>query len=117
MEIFRHDAVLGRVIAEREQQRVSHVRLEPNGLRKRDFLEQLQQVFPTMHAAPTNLTLGGKPLAMILCDLGGLAEGGGDLLRVARRICRPLVHAACGIDAHQPVRTDAERPQFAGDPA
>ncbi len=31
-----------------------------------DLLEQLQHVFPTVHAAPADLALGGEPLAVVL---------------------------------------------------
>ncbi len=89
VEARRQQGVLGRVVAEEVEQGVGHVGLEAERLRAADQLQQLHHAAPAVHAAPADLALGRQPLAVLLGDVAGLAEGLGDPLLVAFRILGP----------------------------
>ena len=105
---LRQDAILGRVVPHREQQRVRHVRLEAKRLRTVHHLEQLHHAFPTVHPAPADFSFGREPLAVTLRDVACLAERTHDPLRIRVGIVRPLARTCRRVDAHDAVRTDAQ---------
>ena len=94
VEIGRQNGILRGVVAQEIEQRVGHVGLEAERLGAVDHLQQLQHPLPTVHAAPADLAFGGQPLAVVLGDLAGLAEGLGDPLLIAHRVFVPGLHAA-----------------------
>jgi hypothetical protein len=63
LEILRQDAVFRRVVAQREEQRVRHVRLEAQRLRAVHQFQKLHHAPPAMHAAPADLAFRRQPLA------------------------------------------------------
>ena len=55
-------------------------------------------VLPAVHPAPADFALRGEPLAMLLGDVAGFAEGLGDGFLALGGIGGPVVHAGRGID-------------------
>ena len=88
-ETFRHDAILGGVVAERVEQGVGHVGLEAEGAGAVGQFEQLHHALPAMHAAPADFSLGGEAFAMIGGDVAGQAKRLGDAFLVALGILEP----------------------------
>ncbi len=117
MEIFRDDAVLGRVVAEGVKERVGHVGLESDELGLANFFEELDHVFPTVHAAPADFAFGSEAFAVILRDFGGFFKCLGDALGVVFRVFVPIGYASGGVDADDAVGSDAEVAKFFCDAA
>ena len=91
--------MFGLVVAKRVEEGVRHVGLESDELRLADFLQQIDHVLPTVHAAPANLAFRREPFAVVLRDFAGFLEGLRDLLCVAFGIGGPVMDAGGGIDA------------------
>ena len=64
---------------------MGHVGLEAQRLRPVDHFQQFDHPPPTVHAAPADFAFGGQPLAVILGNVAGLAEG----RRRSASGCRP----------------------------
>src|SRR5215467_14118339 len=94
-----------------------HISLNAERLGTAYLFEQFMQILPTVHAAPADFALCCEPLAVAFGDVACLAEGLGDLLRIARRVFGPLRRAARRINAHDPVRSDAEVAELPADGA
>ena len=72
------------------------------------IFQQLDLALHAVHAAPADLAFGREPLAELLRDIARLPERLGNLLRVARRILRPVRRARRRVDADDAVLADAE---------
>ena len=97
---------------------MGHVGLEAQRLRPVDHFQQFEHPPPTVHAAPADLALGRQPLAVILGDLAGLAEGLGDPLLVALGILAPSrLDAAGRVDPHHAVGPHAQLAELLRDAA
>ena len=66
-----------------------HVGLEAERFRPTDHLQKIHHVLPAVHAAPADLALGRKALAMLLGDIAGFAEGLARSPSGSRRDCQP----------------------------
>src|SRR5215475_11259777 len=81
------------------------------------MFEQFMQILPAVHSAPADFALGGEPFAVAFGDVASFAKSLGDLLRIARRVFGPLRRSARRIDAHDPVRANAQVAEFPADGA
>ena len=115
VEPFGQQSILGRVVPEREQQRVRHIGLEAERLRPIHLFEQFQIPFPAVHAAPADFSLCREPFAELLRHRARLAKGCGNLLGVAGRIFRPLRRARRGVDPDDAGLADARRTKRCAD--
>ena len=115
--VLGEDGVFGGVVAHRVEQRVGHVGLEADGLGAVGQFQELDHPPPGVHAAPADFALGGEAFAELLGDVGGLAEGLGDLLLIAVGVRVPGVGAGGRVDADDAVRTHAQLAKLLADPA
>ena len=109
--IVGQDAVLGRVVAHREEQVVRHVGLVTERLGPADHLQQLHHARPAVHPAPANLAFGRQPFAVCLRNVAGSPKCVGNPLGIAVGILGPVSRARRGIDTDDSVLPDAEIPQ------
>src|SRR5262249_9781078 len=74
--------------------------------------EQFRHVFPAVHSTPADLAFRGEPFAVSLRDRAGFAKSLGNAFRISNGISRPFRWAACGVDAHNSVRTNPDIPKL-----
>ena len=92
-KILRQNAVFRRVVAHGVQQRMRHVGLKTDDLWAVRPLQQVNHMFPAVHAAPADFALRREALAKAFGDIAGLRKSRGDELAVANRIGGPVLHA------------------------
>lgn len=105
------------VDAEQVEISVGLVGLEADGFGHADFIEQVEHVFPGVHAGPADLPLSGEAFAVVLGDVGRFAEGGCDFFGVAFGVGIPVSGAVSRVDADDAVFADAVLLQNFGDAA
>ena len=96
---LRQQAILGRVVAQREEQVCAMSAWKPSVFGRSTISSSCDHPLPAVHAAPADLAFRGEPLAVALGDVARLAERLGDPLRVALRIRRPVRRARRRVDA------------------
>ncbi len=80
---IRKDAIFGRVVPEREQQRMRHVGLKTECAGAVHHLQQLDHPLPAVHAAPADFSFRREAFAVILGNRARLPECRRDAFRIS----------------------------------
>ena len=70
--------------------------MEAKGLGHADTFEDIQHVFPAVHAGPADFAFGSETFAVIGGDLGSFLEGGNDGGGVGGGVFAPFFHTKLG---------------------
>lgn len=97
---FFQESVLRSIVAEGVKIGVGEVSLETKRLGHADAFEDVEHVFPGMHASPADFAFGGKAFTAVFGDGGSLLEGIDDAGGVGRWVFTPFGKTEfSGVDA------------------